>query len=130
MQDLVAQFESLWIGLCIRIAVAIENTDFRIEVPAVVIERTTPGKGTVHCLDVFECHVFDVHEADNDIGNLNARVVNVVLYFDSIAGGLQNANEGITEHGISYVSDMRGFIWIDARVLNHLLWSLIFRRAV
>src|ERR1700675_525558 len=104
-----------------RVAVAIENTDFCIEVPAVVIERTTPGKGPIQCLDVFECHAFDVHEAYNHIGNLNAGVVNVVLYFDSIAGGLQNSNEGVAEHGISYMSDVRGFIWIDARVLNHLL---------
>ena len=64
-----------------------------------------------------------MHKADDDVSDLDAGVVDVVLNFDAIAGGLQNAHERIAEHGIANVTDVRGFVWVDAGVLDHLLRS-------
>jgi len=43
------------------------------------------------------------------------------LHFDAIAGGLQDAYEGVAEHGVANVTNVCGFVRVDAGVLNHLL---------
>ena len=67
-------------------------------------------------------------KADDDVGNLDAGVVDVVLNFDAIAGGLQDAHKRVAEHGIANVTDVRGFVRIDAGVLDHLLRSIELAR--
>src|ERR1044071_3449800 len=65
----------------------------------------------------------------DDVGDLHAGVVNVVLDFDAVACGFQDALERVAEHGVSHVTDMCGFVGIDARVLDHLLRSIDILRA-
>src|SRR5205085_194848 len=63
-------------------------------------------------------HVLDVHEADHHIGDLHAGVVYVVVNFDLRAGRTQGADEGVAEHGVAQVADVRGLVRIDVRVLD------------
>src|SRR5688572_21406904 len=66
-------------------------------------------------------------ETDDDVGDLDAGVVDVVLDFNAIAGGLEDAHEGVAEHCVANVTDVRGLVRIDARVLDHLLLALFLR---
>ena len=60
-------------------------------------------------------------KADDDVSDLDAGVVDVVLDFDPFAGGLENAHERVAQHRVANVTDVRGFVGIDAGVLDHLL---------
>ena len=57
-------------------------------------------------------------KADDHIGDLHAGVVNVVLHLDGLAGGAQQANRGVAEHGVPQVTDVGRLVRIDRRVLN------------
>jgi hypothetical protein len=59
-----------------------------------------------------------VVEADDDIGDLDAGVVDVVLDFDGAAIGAQHADEGIAEDGVAEVADVGGFIGVDVGVFD------------
>ena len=63
-------------------------------------------------------HFFEVHEADDDVGHLDAGVVDVVLNVDLMAGGAEHADEGVAEDGVAQVADVRGLVGVDAGVLD------------
>src|SRR6266404_4360715 len=79
MQDFYAHLKSIRSWLTRGAAFSIEGADPRVEVPAVIIKREPRGKGSVKRLDVGKRQPFDVHKANHDISDLDARVVNVVL---------------------------------------------------
>src|SRR5215218_8396746 len=62
-----------------------------------------------------------MQKPDDDVSNLHARVVDVVLHFDAVARGLQDAHERVAQHGVAHMTDVRGFVRVDAGVLDHLL---------
>ncbi len=61
-------------------------------------------------------------EADDDVGDLHAGVVDVVLDADFVAGlvgvGAEQALEGVAEDGVAEVADVRGLVGVDAGVLD------------
>ena len=57
-------------------------------------------------------------QTDDNIRNLNAGVVDIVLNFDFAPGSLQYPDKRITDCGISKVADMRRLVWIDVGVLD------------
>ena len=57
----------------------------------------------------------------NDIGNLHPGVVDVVLHLDAPAGVPQQPLEGVAEHSIAQVPDVRGLVRIDAGVFDDRL---------
>ncbi len=61
---------------------------------------------------------FEVQEADHDVGNLDAGVVNVVLHVDLVAGGAEQADERVAEDGVAQVADVRGLVGVDARCVR------------
>ena len=63
-------------------------------------------------------------EADDDVGDLHARVVDVVLDLDMACRRLQNADECVADRRIAKVADMRRFVRIDVRVLDDDLTGL------
>ncbi len=65
-----------------------------------------------------------MHETNDNVRNLHARVVDVVLNLDAFASRLQNPHKRVAQHGIANVTDVRGFVWIDAGVFDHFLWSI------
>ncbi len=69
-----------------------------------------------------EGFAFEVDEADDDVGYLNAGVVDVVLYADLVAGlvgvGAEEALEGVAEDGVAEVADVGGLVGVDAGVLD------------
>src|SRR5437588_392036 len=70
-----------------------------------------------------------MHEPNDNVGDLDTRIIDIVLHLDAFAGGFQDAHKGIAEHGVANVADVRSFVWVDAGMLNHLL-RLFFRRRV
>jgi hypothetical protein len=67
-----------------------------------------------------------MQKTDDNVSDLDAGVVDVVLDFDAIAGGLQDAYERVAENGVADVTDVRGFVWVDAGVLNHFFGLIRF----
>src|SRR5262249_50646658 len=86
----------------------------RVEVPAEIIKLGLVGDRA----DFAESFRFDVGKSEDDISDLNASVVNVVLHFDATASVAQEASERVTKYGIAQMADVRGFVWIDASVLD------------
>src|SRR6185295_3726201 len=71
-----------------------------------------------------------MQKPDDDVSNLDAGVVDVVLHFDTIASGLQDAHDRVAQYGVAHVTDVRGLVWVDARVLDRLLgWIGVMRVA-
>ena len=77
-----------------------------VEVPAVVVEAGGIGDRA----DLVERLVFELAEADGDVGHLDARVVDVVLDFDLAPEEAQQAAERVAERGVAQVADMRGLV--------------------
>src|SRR5260370_21956871 len=121
MQDISAELDSFWIQFAGWVTVAIEQSNPRVEVPAIVIKWTFRRQRGIESLNLFEVHLLEVHEAYNDVGNLNARIVNIVLHLHALARRFEDAHKSVTQHGIAHMSDVGGLIWVDARVFHHLL---------
>ena len=62
--------------------------------------------------------LLEMQKADDDVGDLDAGVVDVVLHVDFVAGGAEQAHKGVAENGVAQVADVRGLVGIDAGVLD------------
>ncbi len=90
-----------------------------VEIPAVVVDAVAIGfELREERFDFGEGFVFEMLETDYDVGYLDAGVVDVVLHIDLLAGGAEEADEGVSQDGIAEVADVRGFVGIDAGVLD------------
>src|SRR6266404_2951766 len=98
VQNLDAQFRSVGIWLAVTATFAIERSYAGIEIPAIVIKRSIRAKEAVQRLDLVERHVFYVHEANHDVGDLDAGVVDVVLHFDAVPAGAQYVHKGVAQN--------------------------------
>ena len=73
--------------------------------------------------DVLDRQVLDLAEADDDVGDLDAGVVDVVLHFDRRPAEAQHACERVAERGVAQVADVRRLVRIDRRVLDDRLFE-------
>ena len=97
--------------------------DAGVEVPAVEVDALV---GFEEFGEEFACAreglAFEVDEADDDVCDLDAGVVDVVLHADFVAAlvvvGAEEALEGVAEDGVAEVADVRGLVGIDAGVLD------------
>ncbi len=80
--------------------------DAGVEIPADVVESRRESQGA-HVINGF---LFEVKKSENYVGDLDARVVDVVLNFDVAAGVAEDADEGVAQDGVAQVADVRGFI--------------------
>ena len=94
--------------------------DARVEIPAVVVETRRVGEVP----DLLETAVFQFAEADDDVGDLDAGIVDVVLHFDRRAAEGEGANQRVAERRVAQVADVRRLVRIDRRVLDDGLASL------
>ena len=62
-----------------------------------------------------------VLEADHDIRHLHASVVNVILNLDVVAAEAQHSDEGVAQHGVAQVADVRRLVGVNAGVLHQNL---------
>ncbi len=88
-----------------------------IQIPAVVVKAWFFGKS----LDLRTRFLLDLSEANHYIGHLHAGVVDVILNVDFPARKTQEPNECIPENCIAQMSNVRGLVGIDARVLDQNL---------
>ena len=59
-----------------------------------------------------------MEESDDDIRDLHARIVDVILHFHALSGAAQHAHQRIAQRGVAQVADMRGLIRIDVGVFH------------
>ena len=71
--------------------------------------------------DLVERLALEHPEADDDVGDLDAGVVDVVLHFDRDAAEAQHAHQRVAERGVAQVADVRRLVRIDRRVLDDRL---------
>ena len=57
-------------------------------------------------------------EADDDVGHLDAGVVEVVLDLDALAEPAEDVDEDVAEDGVPEVPDVGGLVRVDVRVLD------------
>ena len=67
----------------------------------------------------------ELAESDDDVGHLHAGVVDVVLHLDRNAAEALHADERVAERGVPQVSDVRGLVRIDGRVLDDRLLGVV-----
>src|ERR687883_273165 len=67
-----------------------------------------------------------MQKSNYNIRDLHPGVVNVVLHIHFATGELKQANERVSEDCIAQVADMRGFVGIDARMLDQNLVMGVF----
>ena len=88
--------------------------DPRVEIPAVVIESRGVGNGA----DLADRLPFELPEAHDDVGDLDAEVVDVVLRLDRRAQKAKDAHERVAERGVPQMADMRGLVRVDGGVFD------------
>ena len=62
--------------------------------------------------------LFQIVKADDDIGHLDAGVIDVVLHFDLAAAVAEHADEGVAQDGVAQVADVGGFVGVDVGVFD------------
>src|SRR6185436_17664399 len=93
--------------------------DARVEIPAVVIE----ARGRRDALRVVERQFLELLKSDDDVGDLDAGVVDVVLHFHWMAAKPQDAHQRVAERRVAQVADVRGLVRVDRGVLDdRFLW--------
>ena len=70
---------------------------------------------------VLERAVLELAEPDDDVGDLDARVVDVVLHLDRRAAEPERADERVAERRVPQVADVRRLVRVDGRVLDDRL---------
>ena len=91
--------------------------DAGVEIPADVVEPGCESEGA----NVVNGFLLEVQKPENYVGDLNAGVVDVILNFDVPARVAQQADEGVAQHGVAQVADVRRFVRVDCGVLNDCL---------
>ena len=76
--------------------------DARIEIPAVVVETGRVGDA----LDLVERLPFELPKPDDDVGHLDAGVVDVVLDFDRRVAEPEHPHERVAERRVPQVADV------------------------
>ncbi len=85
-----------------------------VEIPAVEVEARLRGQRA----DLVERLRLELLEADDHVGDLHARVIDVVLHFHRHASEAQDADERIAQRRIAQVADVRRLVRVDRRVLD------------
>ncbi len=88
--------------------------DAGVHVPAVDVEPGRVGDRA----HLRERAVLQFPEADDDVGHLDAGVVDVVLHLDGRAGEAERADERVAQRGVPQVADVRRLVRVDGRVLD------------
>ena len=88
----------------------------RVEVPAEVIE--SHGRIVDPLLDRGRVFLEQMLERDDDVGDLDAGVVDVVLDLDLFTLVAQATGQRVAEDGVAEVADVGGLVRVDVRVLD------------
>ena len=99
--------------------VLVPGTHAREEIPAEVVEALREDK----LLDLGGRLLLEEVKAHHDVRDLDAGVVDVVLRLDRAPARAQHADEGVAQHRIPQVADVRGLVGIDVGVLDDGLFG-------
>ncbi len=104
--------------------------DLGVKIPRNVIEPLAAfaQRGFRVALEhVVQTLAADVPEADDQVGDLDARVVDVVLHLDFPSEPLEETHQGVAEDGVAQMADVGRLVRVDVRVLDDDL-ALVPRR--
>ena len=108
-------------GIFVGGALLVPLRGFRVEVPAVVVNALARGLELIEeGADLGNGFAFKMEKAHNDVGNLNAGVVDVVLHVDFLTCGAEQTDERVAEDGVAQVADVGSLVGIDAGVFDEL----------
>src|SRR4029079_15300848 len=100
--------------------VCLSNT--RVKVPAIIIKaRPYRIKLLIKLSNICEIFVFEMDESHDDIGNLNTRIVHVVLDLNRLTGRPQYSLKRVAKNRIPYMSNMSGLIWVHRSMFDAYL---------
>src|SRR5712692_1904417 len=105
--DLLAQFYLSFVGSA--------NRD--VEPRAIVIEGLT--RQLIVAFGEFQQSFLQEDEGDYYVGNLHARIVDIVVGLDVVDLRTQHAHDGIAEAGVTQVSNVRGFVAVDGGMFDN-----------
>ena len=91
--------------------------DARVEIPADVIESGRESEDA----NVINGFLFEMQKPENYIRDLDAGVVDVILNLDVPACVAEETDEGVAQHRVAQVADMRRFVRVDGGVLDDRL---------
>jgi hypothetical protein len=106
--------EGLRPGLESRLVLAVPIRYAGVEIPAVVIESRAVGDLSHVC----QRHLLQNAESDYDVGDLDTRVVDVILDFNRDPAEPEHANQGVTECGVPEMPDVCCLVGIDRGVFD------------
>ena len=109
--------QRLLADLQVLLVLGVPVRDPGIEIPAVVVKARLAGQ----LLNFRARLLLNIQKSHDHVGNLHARVVDVILDVHFPAGKLQQPDKGVAKNGVAQVSDMGRLIGIDAGVLNQNL---------
>ena len=94
-----------------------------VEIPAVEVEARLRGERP----DLVERLRLELLKAHDHVGDLHARVVDVVLHFHRHAPEAQDADERIAQRRVAQVADVRRLVRVDGRVFDDGLARVVGR---
>ncbi len=95
-------------------------SDAGIKIPAEVVKFRCGGQRFYFGERFF----LEMEEAEDHVSNLHTGIVDVILDFDAAAGVAQQTRESVAQDCVANVADMRGFVRIDAGVLDDSFWGV------
>jgi len=98
----------------LRFVLFIKLRDLGVQVPTPVVKAGLRCK----CADFGERFLSHVLKADDDVGDLHAGVVDIVLHLDVFTGVAQDTCDRVAQNGVANVADMRGLVGVNAGVFD------------
>src|SRR6476659_9960116 len=90
----------------------------RIQIPTIEVDPLTVAVEFVkQCAYIPERFSFKVQKSHDDVRDLHAGVVDVVLHGNLLPCRTQQTHECVAKNGVAQMPDMRGLVGIDAGVL-------------
>src|SRR5207244_6076920 len=85
--------------------------DPRVEIPAVIIEPC----GVSDLAYVDKRLVLELPKSDDDVGDLDTEIVDVVLHLDGRPAEAKRAHERVAERCVTKMADVRCLVWVEDR---------------
>jgi hypothetical protein len=75
--------------------------------------------------DIVKALPFELPEAHDDVGDLDAEVVDVVLRLDRRAEKAKDADERVAERGVPQMADVRSLVRVDGGMFDDGLGDVV-----
>src|SRR5262249_30889952 len=116
MQSLQAQLQMF-------LVLFVPLRDARVEIPAVVVKGPAVRGLRDEGFHIALPFLLEIKKADDDVRDLNAGVIDIVLDVDVGATGAQEPDKRVAQHSVAQMTYMGSFVGIDAGVFDQNLFG-------